>query len=98
MFGQAVEKVERDLAATGCALYLDDRVERHEGHAEIRWMRRDAVLAPAQDGVGTIIALDGVASRARRALIAGARRIIEIGAACPLQQISARGRNITELT
>ena len=92
-----MQLVERDLAPARPALDLDDGVERDERHAEIRRVRGDAVLAPAEHGMQPVLAAARVAARAGLALVAGAGGVVEIGAARPLQQIAADGRGIAQL-
>ena len=95
--GQTIKRLERDLAPAGPALDLDDGVERDQRHAEIRRVRGDAGLAPAEHSVKTVLAMAGIATRARFAFVAGACGIVEISAAGSLQQIAADGRGIAKL-
>ena len=95
--GQAVKVLERNLAPTPSAFDLDNRVERDERHAEVRRMGRDAALAPADDRVQAVLAVERVAARARLTPVAGARHVIEIAAARPLHQVAADGRGVAEL-
>ena len=95
--GQAVKRLDRDLAPAGSALDLHDRVERDQRHAEIRRMGGDAGLAPAEHGVQSVLAVAGIATRARLAFVAGAGGVVEIAASRPLQQIAADGRGIAQL-
>src|SRR5262245_44565155 len=44
--GQAMQVFKRKLAPTVRAFDLDDSIEREQRHAQIRWMRGDAALAP----------------------------------------------------
>ena len=95
--GQAVQRLERDLAPAVPALDLDDGVERDQRHAEIGRMGGDAGLAPAEHGMQPVLAVAGIAARAGLALVAGAGGVVEIGAARPLQQIAADGRGVAQL-
>src|SRR5271165_3091634 len=79
--GQAVKLFERDLAPATFAFDLDHGVERHERHTEVRRMRRDAALAPADDRVQAVLALQRVAACAWLAPVAGARHVVEVAAA-----------------
>ena len=88
---------ERDLAPTGLAFDFDNRAEHDERHAEIRRMRRDAMLAPAQHRVQAVFALPRIAARAWLAPIAGARDIIKIIAPRPLQQVAADSGDVADL-
>jgi hypothetical protein len=94
---QEVEHLKRNFAPACSALDLDDGVVRDQGDAKIRGVGRDAVLAPAQDGVQPVVAAACVAPRAGRAFVAGARDIVEIRAARPLHEIAADGGGITKL-
>ena len=49
--GQAMQFVQPDLATAVPALDLDDGIECDQGNAEIRGMRGDAALAPAEHGM-----------------------------------------------
>ena len=73
------------------------RVERRQRHAHVGWMRRDAVLARAQDRVDPVDAADGAAARARRALVAGRGGVVKVIAARPLVEVAAVGRGVAEL-
>ena len=95
--GQTVKVLDRDLAPAGSALDLHNRVECHERHTEIRWVGSDASLAPAQHGVRSVLAMEGIATRARFALVAGTRDVVEIPAPRPLKQIAADRRGIAKL-
>ena len=95
--GQAMERLERDLAPAAAALDLDHGVERHQRHAEIGRMGGDAVLAPAEHRVQAVLAAARVAAGAGLALVAGAGGVVEIGAARALQQVAADGRGIAQL-
>ena len=95
--GQAVKVFERDLAPAAFAFDLDNGVEGDERHTEVRRMRRDAALAPAEHRVQAVLALQRIAAGARFTPVAGARDVVEVTAACPLHQISADGRGVAEL-
>ena len=88
---------ERDLAPARSAFDLDHGVERDQRDAEVRRVRRDAALAPPDDGVKPVLAAAGVAARAGLALIAGAGDIVEVGAARPLQEIAADRGGVAKL-
>jgi hypothetical protein len=60
-------------------------------------MRRDAVLAPAENGVKPVVAAAGVAARTGIAFVAGAGDVVEVRAARALQEIAADGRGIAQL-
>ena len=94
---QAVKVFERDLTPTIFAFDLDNGVERHERHTEVRRMGGDAVLAPAEHRVQAVLALQRVAACARFTPVAGVRHVIEVAAARPLHQVAADGRGVAEL-
>ena len=54
-------------------------------------------IAGAEDGVTPIEALDGGATAARLALIAGRRRVVEVRASRALHEVAAGRRHIAEL-
>src|ERR1700730_10333490 len=95
--GQTIEVLEGNLALAGSALDLHKSVERDQRHTEIRRMGGDAGLAPAEHGVQSVLAVAGIATRARFAFVAGAGDVVEISASRPLQQIAADGRGIAKL-
>ena len=70
--GQTMKRLDRNLAPAGSALDLHDSVEGDQRHAEIRRVGGDAGLAPAEHGMQSILAVTGIATRARFALVAGA--------------------------
>ena len=72
-------------------------VERGQRNAHVGRMRRDAGVAGAKDRMTAVDAADRRAAAARLALVAGRRRVIEIGAARPLQQIAAGGGHVAQL-
>src|SRR6266436_3370734 len=95
--GETVKRLDRNLALAGSALDFHNSVEGDQRHAEIRRMGGDAGLAPAEYGMQSILAVTGIATRARFALVAGAGGIVEIPTSRPLQQITADGRGIAKL-
>src|SRR6202048_3812069 len=95
--GQAMKRLERNLAPAGSALDLHDGVEGGQRHAEIRRVGGDAGVAPAEHGVQSILAVTGIATRARLALVAGAGGVVKIPASRPLPDIAADGRGIAKL-
>src|SRR5216683_2019748 len=72
---------------------LDLGIERPHRDRHIRWMRRDAVLAGAQDRVNAVEAGKRRAAGARTTLVAGFCDVVEIIAAGSLEQIAA-GRGL----
>ncbi len=89
--------VDGNLTGAIRSFDLNDSVECHQRYAEIGRVRGDAMLAPAEHGMKTILAVTRIAARTRRTPIAGAREIVEIGATRALHQIAANGRRIAEL-
>src|SRR5262245_27062301 len=92
-----MERFERNLPSARPALDFDNGVERDRMDAESGRMCREATLAPSQDGGQPVVAAACVAARAGIAFVAGARRVVEIGAARPLQEIAADGGSIAQL-
>src|SRR5437868_7020912 len=82
--GQAVKRLDRDLTLAALALDLGNRVECNQRHAEIRRMRRDTALAPAQHRVQAVLASAGIAAGAWIALVAGAGDVVKVRTARPL--------------
>ena len=66
--------------------------------SHIRWMRRDAVLTSAQDGMNAVEARERRAARARIALVAGFRDVIEVVTARSLQQVPRSRRFVPQLS
>ncbi len=95
--GETMQGFDRDLAPAGSALNLHDSVEGDQRHTEIRRVGGNAGLAPAEHGVQSVLAVTGIASRARFALVAGAGDIVEISASRPLQEIAADGCGVAKL-
>ncbi len=95
--GQAVEIGKFDLPFTTRSGHLDDGVECGKGHAHVGRMGGDAGFARAQDCVDAVEAADGGTAAAGLALVARRRRVIEIVATGPLEQIAACGRRIAQL-
>src|SRR5476649_5529 len=95
---QAVQLRERQRPRATSALQVDDRIQRSESNAHVRWMRRDTHCRCAEDGVVTIEPLYCVAADTRRTLIAARTvGVVKIGAARALEQISPDGRHIPDL-
>jgi hypothetical protein len=74
-----------------------DRVERNEGHAHVRGVRRDAAFAGPEHRMDAVIAVEGRAAGSGFALVAGGRRVAEVVTAGPLQQVSPGCRHIADL-
>ena len=54
-------------------------------------------LAPAEDRIHAVEAVESAAAGARLALVAGGRRVVEIEATRPLQQVAAGRGHVAEL-
>jgi hypothetical protein len=96
--GWAVKRINRDStcrAVGGDSLH--HRVERRHRHRHVGRMRRDAVVAHTEHGVHPIEAFQRRAARSGHALIAGLRRVIEVGATRALQQIAPGRRLVAKL-
>src|SRR5471032_1701749 len=95
---QAVQLRERQRPRATSALQVDDRIQRSESNAHVRWMRRDTHCRCAEDGVVTIEPLYCVAADTRRTLIAARTvGVVKISAARALEQIPSHGRHIPDL-
>ena len=60
-------------------------------------MGRDAVIADAQYGMGTVEPLEGGAAGTGLPFVARRRRVVEIRAVRPLEQVTADGGHVAEL-
>ena len=76
---------------------MHDSIERRQRHAHVGGMRGDAGGRCAKDRVIAIKAVDGVAARAGRALVATRGVVIKIGAAGALQDVAADGGHVADL-
>src|SRR3984893_11133186 len=94
---QPVEVRECDRAVAGRAANMDLRLQDRERHAHVGWVRRDAGLTAAEDGVHAIVAVDCRATAARLAFVAGRRYVVEVMAARTLQEVAARRCHVAEL-
>ena len=96
--GQAVKVDQRHRALPAGPAHLDGCIERDERHREVGRVGGDAVLARAEHRMPAVLAADGGAAGARRALVAGGvADIAEVRAAGPLQEIAAHGRLVAHL-
>ncbi len=92
-----VELGQRQLTGTVHGLVGDHRVERGQRHAHVGRVGRDAVVAPAEDRVVVVLALDRGAAAAGNPLVARPRGVGEVAAPGALQQVPADGRHVAEL-
>ena len=96
--GQSVKVFERNLAPARPAFDLDDSIERGERHTEVGRMRRDAMLAPTENRLQAILAMERVAAGARLTPVARTRGVVEIAAAGALHQVAADRRGVAKLS
>jgi hypothetical protein len=87
-----VEPGQRDAPCAVTSLGMYDRVQGDQGHAQVRCVQGDAVLAGPQDRVHAGGPRDGGATGTPPALVAGRDRgVAEVAATGPLQEIPADG-------
>ncbi len=79
------------------SLNLNCRLQSGKSNILIGRIRCDAILASAQDGKRTVMALDCRAAGAGLALVAYVRGVAEVNAAGPLQQIPSGRRHVAKL-
>src|SRR5882757_6973728 len=98
MAWEPVEVGDRDRA--GSAFVVDRLnlcIECAHGNGHIRWMGRDARLAPAQDCMDAVEACERRTAGPGYTLVAGFCDVVEVVAARPLQQIAGRRRLVAQL-
>src|SRR5215208_1374963 len=95
--GQQVKFPDRYGPDASWSLNMDRRIQHCQCYAHVRRVRRDAMLARAENGERPVAAGDRRAPGPRLAFVAGHGGIAEIGAACPLQQVSRGRGHIAEL-
>ena len=76
---------------------MNGRFQRRHGHVHVGRIGGDAVFAGPENGQPAIRAVDRRTTRAGLALVARHRRIAEIHAARPLQQIPRSRRHVSKL-
>src|SRR4051794_38165057 len=81
-----VEVGDRKLSFSSRAQDANGRIQRGQGHAHIRWMGGNALVASSKNRVITVEAVQSGAARSRLALVASPRDIAEIRTAGTLQQ------------
>src|SRR5678815_4751595 len=86
--GKEEELVDRYRPRAVRSLDVHDGIERDESDGEVRWMRRDAVLARAEDRVPAVDPQQRGASAGGLALVARRDAVAEIAAADALEEIS----------
>src|ERR1700727_2132101 len=70
---------------------LGRRAPASQRPCHVGWVYRDALIAGAEYGVDPVETAERCTARARVALVAGLRHIVEVVATRPLQQIAAGG-------
>src|SRR6185503_3676784 len=95
--GQDIELRDWNRTLSFWTAHAHDGVERGEWNRHVGRMRRDAMLAAAEDRVNTIESVECRASRTRLAFVAWARGIAEVIAARPLKQVAAGRRHVAQL-
>ena len=95
---QPMEITEGHRALALRPFHVNDGFQRGHGHAHVARMRRDTVLALAEDGMDAVESLDGATPTAGFALVALRKsRVVEIIAARALEQVAADGRHVAQL-
>ena len=89
--------LERDRAVACRTRHPYDGFQGSQRHAHIRGMRRDALVARAQNRVDAVVAVDRRASAAGIAFVARCRRVVEVITAGALEQVAAVGRHVAKL-
>ncbi len=95
--GQQMEVGDRNAAFAFRAAHMNGRLERGHGHIHVGRICRDAVFARAENGQTAIHAVDRRTTGAGLALVARHRRVAEIHAARPLQQVAGSRRHVSNL-
>src|SRR5437868_6258109 len=72
-------------------------VQRNQGLREITVVGRNAIVAYAEDGMLAVYPVEGRASGAGLALIAGPGRLAEVFAPRALQDVSGEARHVADL-
>src|SRR5215212_12259413 len=86
-----------DRSRSARANYVDDRLERGQRHGHVRRVRRDAMLALAENGVDAVDPRDGGATGAGLTLVAGGLRVVEVVAPGALVEVAPRGGGVAQL-
>src|SRR5437868_9992768 len=93
-----MKRGEWDRAVATAPANVHDRIERRQRDGEIRWMRRDALVARPENRVRPTDAHQRRAPRSGLALVALCCDIPEIRAARTLQNIAADCRHVAHLS
>src|SRR5260221_5380909 len=93
-----MEIAERHRAWTLSPLNVNGRLQRRHRHAHIRGIRRDAMIARAQNSERTIMTSNSRASAAGLALVARHRGIAEVDTTCALQQVPTNRSHVADLS
>ena len=92
-----MQSLDREFPTARSAFDLDHGIEGGQGDAEVGGVGGDALLGPAENGMKAVFALQRIAAGAGFPPVAGARSVLEIGAARSLQQIAPDRRGIAQL-
>src|SRR5215207_8498386 len=77
--------------------YPDDGLQRGEGYAHVGRVGGDAVLACAEDGQNTVLAINRRAAGPGLAFVARCAGIVEVVAARALEEVAAGGGGVAQL-
>src|SRR5437016_13255199 len=92
-----MEIPEGNVALAALPADVDGRLQGREGDAHVGRVQRDALLAPAEDGVHPRPTLDCVTAGAGAALVAPGREVPVVRAAGPLHQVARHAGDVAEL-
>src|SRR5439155_14395265 len=95
--GQQVQIADGDLAFASRTADADHGVERVQRHAHVRGVRRDALVADAEDGMHPGPAVHRVATGPGLTLVAARSEVPVVRATRPLEQFAADGRRVSKL-
>src|SRR5215211_4165532 len=77
--------------------YPDDGLQRGERHAHIGRVGGDAVLARAEDRQNAVLAINRRAAGPGLAFVARRAGVVEVVAACALEEVAAGGGGVAQL-
>ena len=96
---QPVELGDRNLPRRAVRTHrFDRRVERTHGHRHVARMCGDARVARADHGMLAAEAVERGAPATGLPFVARLIGVVEVGAACPLEQVAGRGGLVAQLT
>ena len=97
LFSTKMKVGDRNTPLALCAAYMNGRFQRGHGHVHIGRIGCDAVFAGPENGQPAIHAIDRSTARAGLALVTRHRRVPEVHAARPLQQIAGSRGHVSNL-